>query len=143
MITTIVILSAAVLLLIISLGYANTRRRQAENIHAGDQGYIKRLQEENEDIKNQNTALYESLQVERAAHQATISKLQDIQSPISQPQNHIDDNKAKHHEMAVDIVKNALGNALEKGLNPSLKRTIDTQMKRVDGKMGKETPQNE
>lgn len=138
MTTAIIILSAAILLLIISLGYANTRRRQAENLHADNQGYIKRLQEENVSLKNQSTELFESLQMERAAHQATISKLQDIQStpPTDNQPDHVDE-KAFYHEMVVGIVKDALGGALEKGLTPALKSTINAQMQRINEKTRK------
>lgn len=118
MLIAIIILTVIVLFLTVSLGYANTRRRQAENLHSRNQGYI---------------------QSEQSTHQKTVQTLKELQESASDTQNdtNTQDSKSEYHEIAVDIVKTALGGALKESVNPLLKNTIAGQLGRVNKQIGK------
>jgi len=135
----IIILTVIVLFLTAALGYANTRRRQAENLHSRDQGYIQSLQEENKTLRGKTYELYELLNAEQSAHQKTVCMLRHEREKASaiQENDTAQTSKQEYHEMAVDIVKTAFGGALKESINPLLKNTVAGQLGRVNKQIGK------
>ncbi len=71
MIAAIIILSATVLFLAVSLGYCNTRRARAEMAYHVEKGTNIALQAQNETLVQQAGELYNAIQQERASHTAT------------------------------------------------------------------------
>ena len=70
MIAAIIILTATVLFLAVSLGYCNTRRARAEMAYHVEKGTNIALQAQNETLVQQAGELYNAIQQERASHTA-------------------------------------------------------------------------
>jgi len=79
MITAIIILSATVLFLAISLGYCNTKRRKAEMSYHIERGENTALRAQNEKLVQQAGELYSIVQQERIAHTATAARLKEYE----------------------------------------------------------------